>query len=70
MKVLPAEADLQCVLQRFVRLNPQDEATGSGLDLAIVMHIAQNNEGLLTLASSPSGGLSVRVEFNAHQGSA
>lgn len=65
-----AEADRQRVLQRFVRLNPQDEATGSGLGLAIVMRIAQNNEGLLTLASSPSGGLSVRVAFDAHPGSA
>jgi two-component system OmpR family sensor kinase len=30
-----AEADRQRVLQRFVRLNPQDQDTGSGLGLAI-----------------------------------
>ncbi len=60
-----AEADRQRVLERFVRLNPQDEATGSGLGLAIVAQIAQQNGGLLTLASSPPGGLSVRVVFSA-----
>lgn len=59
-----AEADRQRVLERFVRLNPQD-ATGSGLGLAIVAHIAQQNGGLLTLASSPPGGLRVRVGFSA-----
>ena len=60
-----AEADRQRVLERFVRLNPQNEATGSGLGLAIVAQIAQQNGGLLTLASSPPGGLSVRVAFSA-----
>lgn len=60
-----AEADHQRALERFVRLNPQDEATGSGLGLAIVAQIAQQNGGLLTLASSPPGGLSVRVAFSA-----
>lgn len=60
-----AEADRQRVLKRFVRLNPQNEATGSGLGLAIVAQIAQQNGGLLTLASSPPGGLSVRVSFSA-----
>ncbi|QHE85248.1 ATP-binding protein [Hydrogenophaga sp. BPS33] len=59
-------ADRPRVLERFVRLNPHDDASGSGLGLAIVTRIAQRNEGLLTLASSPSGGLSVRVGFNAH----
>lgn len=61
-----AEADRQRVLERFVRLNPQD-ATGSGLGLAIVANIVQQNGGLLTLASSPPGGLSVRVSLSAHQ---
>lgn len=61
-----AEADRQRVLERFVRLNPQEEATGSGLGLAIVAQIAQQNGGLLTLASSPPGGLSVRVRFDTH----
>ncbi len=61
-----AEADRQRVLERFVRLNPQSDATGSGLGLAIVAHTAQANGGLLTLASSPPGGLSVRVTFRAH----
>lgn len=61
-----AEADRQRVLERFVRLNPQGDATGSGLGLAIVAQIAQQNGGLLTLASSPPGGLSVRVSFSAH----
>lgn len=61
-----APADHQRVLERFVRLNPQDNATGSGLGLAIVAQIAQQNGGLLTLASSPPGGLSVRIAFNAH----
>lgn len=60
-----AEADRQRVLERFVRLNPQNETTGSGLGLAIVAQIAQQNGGLLTLASSPPGGLSVRVVFSA-----
>lgn len=61
-----AEADRQRVLERFVRLNPQD-ATGSGLGLAIVANIVQQNGGLLTLVSSPPGGLSVRVSLSAHQ---
>lgn len=61
-----AEADRQRVLERFVRLNPQEDATGSGLGLAIVAQIAQQNGGLLTLASSPPGGLSVRISFSAH----
>ncbi|MDR7094716.1 sensor histidine kinase [Hydrogenophaga laconesensis] len=60
------EADRPRVLERFVRLNPRDDATGSGLGLAIVAQIAQQNGGLLTLASSPPGGLSVRVSFSAH----
>lgn len=60
-----AEADRQRVLERFVRLNPQD-ATGSGLGLAIVANIVQQNGGLLTLASSPPGGLSVRVSLSAY----
>lgn len=59
-----APADRQRVLERFVRLEPQD-ATGSGLGLAIVADIAQQNGGLLTLASSPSGGLSVRIGMDA-----
>jgi signal transduction histidine kinase len=62
-----AEADRERALQRFVRLNPTADASGSGLGLAIVKHIAQKNEGLLTLVSSPSGGLRVRVVFNARQ---
>ena len=61
-----AEADHERVLERFVRLNPQNETTGSGLGLAIVAQIAQQNGGLLTLASSPPGGLSVRIAFSAH----
>lgn len=61
-----AEADRPRVLERFVRLDPQGDATGSGLGLAIVAQIAQQNGGLLTLASSPPGGLSVRVSFHAH----
>lgn len=60
-----AEADRHRVLERFVRLNPQD-TTGSGLGLAIVAQIAQQNGGLLTLASSPPGGLGVCVSFDAH----
>lgn len=60
-----AEADRHRVLERFVRLNPRD-TTGSGLGLAIVAQIAQQNGGLLTLASSPPSGLSVRVSFDAH----
>lgn len=60
-----AGADRQRVLERFVRLAPQTETTGSGLGLAIVAQIAQQNGGLLTLASSPPGGLSVRVTFSA-----
>ena len=63
-----APADRQRVLDRFVRLNPQDDASGSGLGLAIVARIAQRNEGLVTLASSPSGGLGARVGFNARSG--
>lgn len=61
-----AEADRQRVLERFVRLQPQGETAGSGLGLAIVAQIAQQNGGLLTLASSPPGGLAVRVSFDAH----
>lgn len=61
-----AEADRQRVLERFVRLHPQGEAAGSGLGLAIVAQIAQQNGGLLTLASSPPGGLGVRVSFDAY----
>ena len=62
-----AEADRERALQRFVRLRPMGGAAGSGLGLAIVKHIAQQNKGLLTLVSSPSGGLRVRVAFSAHQ---
>lgn len=56
------EEDRKRVLERFVRLNPQD-ATGSGLGLAIVAQIVQNKGGRLTLGASPEGGLLVQVRL-------
>ncbi len=56
---IPADAREQ-VLERFVRLNPQD-ATGSGLGLAIVAQIVRQQHGRLQLLDSPTGGLCVRV---------
>ena len=63
-----APEDRERVLQRFVRLNPQD-STGSGLGLAIVARIVEQHGGTLTLADSPTGGLRVRAVFAAHPGS-
>jgi two-component system OmpR family sensor kinase len=59
-------AERASAVQRFVRLNPQD-TTGSGLGLAIVSQIAENNGGVIELADSPDGGLSVSVNFPAHR---
>jgi two-component system, OmpR family, sensor kinase len=56
------EAERERVLQRFVRLNPQD-TTGSGLGLAIVAQILKNKGGELLLGTTPGGGLSVRVRL-------
>jgi two-component system OmpR family sensor kinase len=61
-----AQEERQHVLQRFVRLNPQD-STGSGLGLAIVAQIVKNKEGHLTLHETPGGGLSVCVSLPALQ---
>jgi two-component system, OmpR family, sensor kinase len=58
------EADRERVLQRFVRLNPQD-SQGSGLGLAIVWQIAKHQGGELRLAETPGGGLSVSVRLPA-----
>lgn len=55
-------AERERVLERFVRLNPQD-ATGSGLGLAIVAQIVQQHQGRLSLAAGPGGGLRVQVEL-------
>lgn len=57
------EAEREHVLERFVRLNPQD-STGSGLGLAIVQQIVKNKGGRLTLGASPEGGLLVQVSLN------
>lgn len=62
-----APEDRERVLQRFVRLNPQD-STGSGLGLAIVARIVEQHGGTLTLTDSPAGGLRVRAVFAAHPG--
>jgi len=56
---IPVE-DRARVLERFVRLNPQD-ATGSGLGLAIVAQIVRQHRGRLQLDDGPAGGLCVRV---------
>jgi two-component system OmpR family sensor kinase len=53
------------VLERFVRLNPQD-ATGSGLGLAIVARIAEHYGGQIELGESPGGGLAVTVHLPVH----
>jgi two-component system, OmpR family, sensor kinase len=58
------ESERARVLQRFIRLNPQD-ATGSGLGLSIVAQIVENKGGRLTLGASPEGGLVVRVTLAA-----
>ena len=58
---IPAE-DRERVLQRFVRLNP-DDSTGSGLGLAIVASIVTQSLGQLRLQDTPGGGLSVVVEW-------
>lgn len=60
-----APAERARVLQRFVRLNPQD-TTGSGLGLAIVARIAAHGGGGVELATAPGGGLSVSVDLPAH----
>ncbi|WP_439520113.1 ATP-binding protein [Hydrogenophaga sp.] len=62
-----AQAERERVLQRFVRLNPQD-TSGSGLGLAIARRIAERNGGGIELADSPCGGLSVSVHLPAHRG--
>jgi two-component system OmpR family sensor kinase len=61
-----AEEERQHVLQRFVRLNPQD-STGSGLGLAIVAQIVKNKSGELALQDTPGGGLCVCVGLPAWQ---
>lgn len=53
----------ESVLQRGVRLD--ESSPGSGLGLAIVVDLAALYGGSLTLADSPDGGLSARLELPA-----
>lgn len=60
-------ADRERVLERFVRLNPQD-TQGSGLGLAIVQQIVRNKGGELRLEETPGGGLSVCIRLDLWSG--
>jgi two-component system, OmpR family, sensor kinase len=60
-------ADRERVLERFVRLNPQD-TQGSGLGLAIVQQIVRNKGGELRLEETPGGGLSVWIRLELWSG--
>jgi signal transduction histidine kinase len=57
-----ADADKSRVLQRFVRLRPAD-TSGSGLGMAIVRQIAEQQQASLSLLDTPGGGLTVRVAW-------
>lgn len=56
-------ADLQRLSQRGVRLDEQ--AGGSGLGLSICQAVAESYDGELRFASSPLGGLQVKVSLKA-----
>ncbi len=59
------EADLQRVLQPFVRLDPSRsrDTGGMGLGLAIAASVADAHGGVLRLANRPEGGLSATLEM-------
>jgi two-component system, OmpR family, sensor kinase len=56
-----AEADRAYVFDRFYRGGGSNP--GSGLGLAIVKAIADRHSATVSLADTPGGGLTVRVEF-------
>ncbi len=61
---IPA-AELQRVLQPFVRLHPED-GEGTGLGLPIIVQTAQRLGGRVTLHSPAGGGLLLRYEQMLH----
>ena len=59
------EADREMVFDRFVRRDNAADQTGSGLGLAIVRQVALRQGAAVVLATSPAGGLRVRVTWPA-----
>ena len=59
------EADREMVFDRFVRRDNAADQTGSGLGLAIVRQVALRQGAKVVLATSPRGGLRVRVTWTA-----
>ncbi len=57
------EADREMVFDRFVRRDNAADQTGSGLGLAIVRQVALRQGAEVVLATSPAGGLRVRVTW-------
>jgi signal transduction histidine kinase len=57
------EADREMVFDRFVRRDNAADQTGSGLGLAIVRQVAMRQGAEVVLATSPAGGLRVRVTW-------
>ena len=57
------EAEREMVFDRFVRRDNAADQTGSGLGLAIVRQVALRQGAEVVLASSPRGGLRVRVTW-------